>query len=81
MNITASAKLWPGPHSSTTFSLPPGETTNSLTCPTTTTWKPSQASPMLKMLAPRSKRLSEQPAASRTSSSSAVLENRGRLRR
>ena len=31
MNMTASAKLWPGPHSSITFSVPFGAMANSLT--------------------------------------------------
>jgi hypothetical protein len=81
MNMIASAKVWLGPHSSITFSTPAGETANSLTCPTTTTWNSAQGSPALKTSRPRSMRRRLQSAAMRWRSSSFMLENSGRVLR
>ena len=77
MNISASAKLLPGPISSITFSCPAGEMPNSLTWPVTVTWKDSHGSPTRKTMSPRPKRRSWQPAARRSSSGRSRSLNSG----
>jgi hypothetical protein len=62
---------------SITFSAPAGEITNSFTWPVMVTWKASQGSPTRNTMSPRDSRISEQPWASRSSSTDAhLLEQR-----